>query len=395
MNAKKILEYYNGDEDNYYYGYSRTQRNLYAKDEASPLNRFATQFSPLEFETIPDFGRKATITFARTDKYPDYIRDVVLHIKLPKLNVAPGSSYTSWTNGIGFAIIENIEWLVDQRVVSSWTGQYLQMKYEMSKSSDSGDKSVGWSYDITDVSGDSIDLYISVPLVASVESALPIRCLWDSLIQISVKFRPFSECVLFDGLVDPLPQSILSSEVQVEYIILPNMESQALLMKTQLQDLPIQQVQLATQNCPAGSFDVSTQFRHPVRELFLTLQDPESILNNDHFNYTKYSTGTELLGAVRLEVDGHELVNRRIGSELSFVLPRTRHLNYPQTGVYSIPFCVNGDSSDFNGSMNFTLTTNQVFHLEINGQTPLLTNIYAVAHNRLLIENGRSVVKFI
>ena len=161
-------------------------------------------------------------------KNGDLIKNMYLKIILEENN----TKTWGYVKKLGFAIIKNITLMINNETVETHTGKILNMIHELEKNNGQNsnfDKMIGNVNDMTKISENHNKYSLYIPLkfwFCKFNSlALPIVCLKNNMINISVTFNEAINCINYKGNTVPtdLPE-IKSVYLLTDYILLENDE---------------------------------------------------------------------------------------------------------------------------------------------------------------------------
>ncbi len=365
----------------------------YTNADVQPTALFGSEYKRVTFQTEPDFGRMVEAAFPADG---DYFRTLLLEIGLPAIPLAPGSTYTGWTNAIAFALIRRIRLFFNGQLVNDWDGQLLRHLYEQLPTDPQRDAFLGIYLEPNGcwVSANTArTLVIDIPWLCG--QTLPRRVMPLTAITMTIELNDFQSCVTFDGPTPPPSLSVLQDSVKLhlERLYLPPIAA-ALIPPSGT--LLFDQYQTVTWTTEMGNeATVPLEFTHPVKSLIFTLQDQESIDNNDYC-YINYDTGLDLLVRAKLSVVGKEIFGYKTAFELNRVTTWGKYGMLPRPGVYTMPFCDKPTVLHPTGSINLSKGCTQELHLQlVDGTRPLVVKVYAQAINWIDISDGDCRVRWL
>lgn len=392
-NALAQLQLYDPKEDLPLY--ANPVGALYRNAPVAPTAAFAAEFKRVTFETEPAFGRTVWATLPADG---DYFRALYLEIGLPALPIAPGSTYTGWTNGVAFALVSEVRITFDGKDVNVWDGALLRLLWEQQVPVKARDAVVGLYATPADCQNSAAaarTVLLEIPWLNG--QTLPRRAMPMVAVRVKVVFAPFDACVTYDGptALDPLAYPFQQDSValNLERLYVPSIV--AALIPTEA-SLLFDQYQTVTATTAMGrEVTVPLEFSHPTKTITFTLQDQSSVDNNDQI-YVNYDTGLDLLHQAKLLVVGSELVKYRSAFELNRTVVWNKYPNPPRAGVYVLPFCDAPTTVAPSGSINLTKGSTQELHLQlVTGGRQLTVKVYAQVANWLDIKDGKCVVRWL
>lgn len=157
---------------------------------------------PQYFNTKVDFGHKYNCQIMNNG---DLVCSATLLVTLPSIPQLYNLDQTvneyvkfAWVRKIGFAIIQEISFNIDNMEIERHTGEWLNIWYQLTKPSDDYDEMIGnieklYKYDKTK---DEFTLLIPIPFwfSKSPSNALPLCCLKNHKINITLQLEDFEKC---------------------------------------------------------------------------------------------------------------------------------------------------------------------------------------------------------
>ncbi|KAJ3235392.1 hypothetical protein HDU78_005243 [Chytriomyces hyalinus] len=307
-----------------------TSLYTYTYEKVTPSTQVTSQ---LIFNERVDFGKRLTCTIPCLG---DLLAGLTLSIQLPALSTPTGSTYIGWTNSIGYAMIETVQFLIGDTVVDEHSGRgmeimsYLETGANQSASRDSG---VG-RYDsplLLPGNGHVVKT-IYIPLrfwfTKRLSSALPMIGLQQP-VRVHVKLRSFQEVVTYDGDTAPSNNSTLKdASLIADYRLLGNLEEKEE-FRVGRHEYLIEQWQEVEFGVPAGvvmnKYELTSAFAFCVKELVFVLVTSESVQNNDYFNCSirdSLSTGDSLFTHASLYLDSKVRTERMPESYFRTIVPQ-------------------------------------------------------------------------
>lgn len=357
---------------------------------------FATEVYEIPLSDISDFGKKF---FAIVPSRGHFLSKLFLKVRLPPL-IKKNGTFASWTNGIGYALIDWIEFEINGIVIEKLYGYFLDMYDEFTVSdSDYGKRSMILKSDSYFASrfNATKEAEMMIPLKfwfsKQPNMALPIHLFSPTTrMKINVKFRNFDELIHYDGTEAPDRVYISDIELFGEYIYLDEEVLKTFETDTSTKYI-INQLQTNDREVLPTGFSVhmsELKFNHPVSELVFAFVQKESAENNDLFNYSDRITGGPLVDTIGLILDGQERFSMFPESYYRVAFPSTIHSFVPSKYVYCIPFSNRPELNQPTGSLNFSRFDS--VSLKFSRKTPNSDNIYlyifGINYNILNLENG-------
>lgn len=357
------------------------------------------------------FGQKLQCKLRRIG---DLLHQVYLKIKLPKLQTLQGENnlYTSWTNAIGYAMIEYIEIQIGDMVIDRHTGQWMNIWSELSTNASKKDllnSMVGKHNFFTSTTQNGpLELYIPLQFwfCKDIGSSLPLVALQYQDVRINLKTRPLEQLWVSNDIKfaqQVIPENINFQEcvLLANYIFLDEDERKYFAKNKHF--YLIEQVQHSTQSIDITKTEnvVELPFNHPVKEIIWVVQGDIVKENNQWVNYSDTVEDIKLIEPVapidtafiRFEgIERCELYNERY---FRTVMPWKYHTTKPDNFIYLYSFSANPEILQPSGTANFSRIDRATLHLKTKkdiGNSDV--NVYAVNYNIFRIINGICGVLF-
>jgi hypothetical protein len=357
------------------------------------------------FHERADFGKTLT---ADIDNFGDCISNMYLHIKLPPLSIASGSTYTGWTNAVGYTMIESVEFLVGSYSLVKMTGLMMEAMSYISTSTDKRkvlDSFVG-RYDTHRVlpvnAVGTKDLYIPLPFwfTQKLSQAFPLFLVTKNSVSVRVKLRPFAELVTYDGPTPPVEIPPLDAWLSVKYIAMDPIEKKQLEAQTEIVYLFEQWQTHVFQEFPplTTTGQVELNFRNAIKEIVFVLVETASEDNNDWSNFGRRDLnipGGELLTAVTLYVNSEIRFATMPESYWRQVGPYEAHTSGSDRNIYVLPFAAAPERNQPTGFLDMSTIDNMTLQLDFIPNLPRC-RMYAlgVSYNKLVIRDGEMDVTY-
>jgi hypothetical protein len=355
----------------------------------------------LNFKNNVNFGQKIEVILPRK---ADFLHKLYFAITLPAL-VKTSGEFAGWTNSIGHAIIDYIDIIIGDQLISRHYGLYMEIWNELTTSTSNVSANqllIGKYTHLKGLETNSLrETRYEVPLqfwfCNHIGAALPLLNLQFHSVKIHINLKTFDECIVYDGITPPNRVSIVSGEILAEYIYIDDSERLKLLGKTHSYLITqVQSINGESINLLSGGLHKSLlDFNHPCNELLFVMRENENELNNDWFNYAKrnvtVSTPVEpLITRAKLILDGNEFTEYLSEYTLRVSNSSRYHTNTTDKHIYIIPFCHEPEKWYPNGSLNFSKIDQAELHIQmasgINSNVKLY--VFAKNFNMLYIEKG-------
>lgn len=358
---------------------------------------FAFENIKVQFREQVDFGKKITTVIPRSG---DLLGDINLHLKLPPLSTASGSSYTGWVNYVSQVLIDEVELSIGGITIDKQYGVWMSIWDDLSlPSSLINGKNIatgGFEDPVSLQTNAASDTEYWVPLpfwfCRHKNISFPLIALQHHDIKIIFKLRPFSELVVFDGVTDPTEVSITLAELECEYYFLDDDERDSFTKKhheylyTELQYLNQSSLPATTQE---SVFKIPLEFNNCVKEIVWVLLEANSQSNNDWLNFSRRSDNSRLINSARILVDGNERIETHEEGYFRLVVPMSHHTRIPNKFIYSYSFALWPEKMQPSGTMNFSRFDSVNLELKVrNGNLETVIQVYAVNYNVALIKGG-------
>jgi len=360
---------------------------------------FAQEMNRVEFNEVSDFGRLVTCTIPRLG---DLISKVYLRIQIPALVYTSGT-YASWTESLGFFLIDSYELEIGGQVQEKNSGRFLDImdEYETSYSKRLGRNLMTLKSDFYVVNqhnaetGKTLDIPLEFFFTKNYGMSLPICAINYQEVKIKIKFRDFNDCLNYDGSTPPLPVSFMDSCLYIEYALL----DQTLLTKykTKKHMYLIEQVQSSFPqiiNPNSSETRVKMNFNNAIKEIIFVFVGTDSENNNDWFNYQRRSDNASFFTFVNLLCDG----NSRFDVPEQYprlVFPQEVHTSSTDRRIYCLPFSLIPESNQPSGTMNFSRFDNAELAFKMTSGNPeCKCFVFAISYNVAYIEDGKFYVEF-
>ena len=371
--------------------------------------KFALEVIDNALDGNPDFGQTLVCTVPRKG---DLIHTIYFHIQLsPLTSVSSPSSNIGYTDAIGNAIIEYADLIIGGQTVQRITGEYIEMYNDLYVPSSqqaaltymSGRTGTVNGLGSATIANGYPRLFI-VPLpfyfYRTEGLAVPLTSINRQEVQVRLKLKPLSNIIInVDTPTSPAPSDtvgkITKLSMPIEYIFLSDDEMKYLQSKQF--DYVISQLQVArfTMNAGETEAQMMMQFKNPVKELYIVIQD--STVGNDVFNFKNTTTGSDQLSSLELQFNGETRLSHDIANALYLrvVQPFTSHTKTPTRYFYTYSFGLKPEDAYPSGQVNMSRIQNQLININTTSSTNSReVRIYAVNYNILRVNSGIAGVLF-
>lgn len=383
---------------------------------------FSMESQPIYFDGTANFGRRISAIIPRKG---DLLHRMMLEISLPMVVV--GDPDTSWVNGIGHALIEEVTIEIGEKEIDKQTGEWLHVWSSLTTSNSKQTayyNMVGRQTAYTqDAQPGPIKLFIPLRFwfCNNIGMALPLIALQTHPVRLTVKFRDLQQLFYRNTLQSNCTQTI--DQVNItdvtlygDYIYL-DIEERRKFASVKHEYL-IEQVQFSPLNSiPANASvaNIPLNFNHPVKELIWLVQQTRMSETNEIFNYSSLQLNEAgrpydlILDAV-IKFDGFDRFKKRDISYFRLVQPYQYHTTVPDDFIYLYSFSINPEDSQPSGSFNASRLDSLVLTFTMNNTlnntnssmfiAPIVQRdstcvVYAVNYNVLRIVAGMGACLFI
>ena len=325
---------------------------------------FSMESQPIYFDGTANFGRRISAIIPRKG---DLLHRMMLEISLPMVVV--GDPDTSWVNGIGHALIEEVTIEIGEKEIDKQTGEWLHVWSSLTTSNSKQTayyNMVGRQTAYTqDAQPGPIKLYIPLRFwfCNNIGMALPLIALQTHPVRLTVKFRDLQQLFYRNSLQSNCTQTI--DQVNItdvtlygDYIYL-DIEERRKFASVKHEYL-IEQIQYSPLNSiPANASvaNIPLNFNHPIKELIWLVQQTRMSETNEIFNYSSLQLNEAgrpydlILDAV-IKFDGFDRFKKRDISYFRLVQPYQYHTAVPDDFIYLYSFSINPEDSQPSGSFN-------------------------------------------
>jgi hypothetical protein len=364
---------------------------------------FSVEPIKLSFKDNVNFGTKSSVIIP--NNYGDLVNKMYLHFTLPALTKTSGN-YAGWTNSIGHAIIEYVDFEINGQLINRHYGEFLEIENELSVKRGHSDKLLGkfLHLPLLETNATTETSYV-VPLQfffnKDISNSLPVIALYFSEVRLTFKFRNFEECVVYDGITPPNSVPIKQASLYVDYICLDDIERY--FYKTTPHTFLISQTQYVMgESVNSGGIHVSDlPFNHPVYEILFVLRETDSDNNNDWFNFSIRNTliNTQVFGMVdsaKLMFDNFERTDYLPENVLTLLNSEKYHTNCTDKHIYVLPLCDKPEAYQPTGSMNMSMVDSSRLYIKLRENiNPAKVYIFAKNWNMCSIKDGIFQVSWI
>jgi hypothetical protein len=371
--------------------------------------KFALEVIDNALDGNPDFGQTLVCTIPRKG---DLIHTIYLHIEIsPLTSESSPSANIGYTDAIGNAVIEYADLVIGGQTVQRITGEYIEMYNDLYVPTSQQSALTYMSGRTGTVNGlgsatiaNGYPRLFIVPLPFYFNKteglAVPLTSINRQEVQVRLKLKPLSSLIInVDTPTSPAPSdtkgSITKLSMPVEYVFLSDDEMKYLQSKQF--DYVITQLQVArfTMNPGETTAQMLMQFKNPVKELYVVIQD--SSVGNDLFNFKNTDTNSDQLSSLELQFNGETRLSPDIANALYLrvVQPFTSHTKTPSRYFYTYSFGLKPEDAYPSGQVNMSRIQNQLININTTSSTKTReVRIYALNYNILRVNSGIAGVLF-
>jgi len=393
-----------GKQDTYIIG---NPQFSYFKSVYKRYTNFAVEAIKQIFTESPDFGKRVTCII---DKKADLLSDILLEVELPALQ-----ENISWSNGIGYYMIDYVELQFGGEPIDRITGDMMNILMELTTTT--GKKQalypmVGkFATFTTSSQTGSLKLLIPLPFwfCRSIEKSLPLISMQYTDVKIVIQFKQFSSCWYnlpntLNGLVPSSTPRIGKANLLCNYVYLDVFERTKFAKQLNHEYL-IEQVQSINEYAISQNLliaNIRLFLNHPVKELFWIYRTAVANTANDYDNYgsiSNYDTPNEKSIApftdITLRFNGNDRFETTTETFFRLYQPYKYHSSGTNNYIYMYSFALEPENIQPSGTCNFSKIDNAVLTLDMSPNIPEGTiNVYGMNYNILRIQNGMAGILF-
>jgi hypothetical protein len=403
----------------------------YWRHVARRYSNFAIEAIPQVFHATADFGRRTSVTIARTG---DLIHKMYLEVTLPIVNKNKGgnnpddlsSDYADkryyWVNKVGLALIKSVELEIGGIRIDRHTSEWMDAWSSLTRKED---KDNGFKYMIGDLpmaereTNKELTLYIPMMFFFNMFPglSLPLVSIAFHEVRFNFEFRKLSEL-----LIPPQKPGNLSEQAHLNNVLLD--DTFASMQATLYADMTYLDVDerrrfskyphemlvtvvqfLGDEVVPEGTDSriirqITLNFVHPVKELVWVYISDDKTKERDYFHYA------DVVQEANLLLNGQPRFTPRKGSYFRLLQPFQHHTSVPEKPVYVYSFCLHPEDPQPSGSLNFSRIDHAQLRLDTQNlpiKTPGNLNVnpptaqvyyggrykvFAVSYNMMRIKGG-------
>lgn len=375
-----------------------------------PTVQTASYIERIEMTGVANFGGISEVIIPPRG---DFLSDLTICMTLPKLVPLDGF-YADWTSSIGHALPRRISLFLGNDQFDCLEGEWLEILDQI----DTADKQ--WAANCAAVGRYESPFLVTSQSVTNpvqagdrtfycrlrfgftddISLSLPIISLPFTEIKLRVEWRPFEECITYDGTIPPLAQPILSSWMNATYTkldtrySLPVYNYQEAKLAYLYRTMRTIELMIPSQ---ATTAQVSlSQIKLPVSGLVFVLRESDAEDNNDWFNFTQHDGSAKpLLKTARLTVDNFERYAAQDETFYRLFLPTTFVKRSPRNCIYIMPFARDLlETNKASGTLDFGKIKNPMLWLTLDGkQLACRLKVYALTYNIMGVRKGQILLR--
>ena len=228
---------------------------------------------------------------------------------------------------------------------------------------------------------------------------MPLIALQYHEVKVNIQFTPLSQLLVktaqsggSSGTVTVSGGSLGYASLWVDYVYLDTDERRRFAQVSH--EYLIEQLQFTGgESVSQNANKIRLNFNHPVKELIWAVVSNVNTAANDDFNYTATDVHGNLINPVvsgKLQLNGHDRFDERLGSYFNLVQPYQHHTNIPKSvGINVYSFGLKPEEHQPSGTCNFSRIDNATLNLTMQpGFGGGVLNVYAPNYNVLRIMSG-------
>lgn len=363
---------------------------------------FANDLYKLHLNDLAAFNTKTNIIIP---KKGHLLSKLYLHLRLPLLTATDGS-YVCWSDTLGYSIFNSpIELLIGGTVVDRLYPISSDIMDELTTSSNKlgHDRMILKSDTFrSNIHNATKEVELIIPLqfwfTKHYSSALPLLSMLNQDVQLNFSFADFTDVINYDGDTVPQRAEILESNLFAEYIMLDDIILEQ--FQSQKHQYLIPQMifnGIDTIQANQSLFSTKLHFQNPCKELLFCCVDENSVVNNNYFNYSRFSDGSPLIAYASLILDGRHRYDDYM-PEIVFreMFPNIVHSVVPSKHFYVIPFSLKPEDQQPTGSINLGKFDEVILSLKMTPNNPTCKlHVFGIMYNILTIQNGSATFEWV
>lgn len=354
------------------------------------------------------FGQKVSCNLQRAG---DLVSQIFLRVVLPPLQPNQGENniFTSWVNGIGFAMIEYVDIQIGGQTIDRQYGQWMFIWAELTEdaATKGGLASMVGGHSVFTPATQNGPLELYIPLYfwfcRDIGSSLPLVALQQQDVRISFQFREFDLLWVSNDregarkvIGNPNNIEFEQATLLVDYIFLDAEERRYFAQNRHF--YLIEQTQIMNESIDISKEEnvIEMPFNHPVKELVWFIQGQKVRQMNEWFNFSD-DLGSDPIAPMRsalIRFEGLERFERKEERYFRLTVPWQRHTAVPGGFIYVYSFATDPEALQPTGTANFSRIDTATLHVNTGqiGQSQI--TIFATNYNIFRIISGISGVLF-
>ena len=228
---------------------------------------------------------------------------------------------------------------------------------------------------------------------------MPLIALQYHEVKVNLQFTPLSQLLVktaqsggSSGTVTVSGGSLGYASLWVDYVYLDTDERRRFAQVSH--EYLIEQLQFTGgESVSQNANKIRLNFNHPVKELIWAVVSDVNTAANDNFNYTAMDNHGNIINPMvsgKLQLNGHDRFDERLGSYFNLVQPYQHHTNIPRSkGINVYSFGLKPEEHQPSGTCNFSRIDNATLNLTLQpGFGGGVLNVYAPNYNVLRIMSG-------
>ena len=330
------------------------------------IPNFAQHKTMQQFTEAIGFGKTVTINI---ENFGDLLSGLELYIRLPPLPLASGSTYTGWTNSVGYVMIDTVEFVVGGVTLVRQTGLMMEAYDYITTPMDkrAGLDIMTGRFDTTRVLPiDALgtrDIYVPLRFwfTKKLSQSFPLFLAQKHPVQVRIKLRPFHELVTYDGTTPPPEMAIMDAGMIATYTVLSDEDKASLTSHPSVSYLFEQYQTQVIQEISDGaiSIKIPLDVSNVIKELVWVFVETDSEANNDWTNFGRRDTnapGGELMLTAGLLVNSLERQMKLPESYWRLVETLNHHArSSTDRNIYCMSFSQAPEANQPSGTLNASL----------------------------------------
>lgn len=368
---------------------------------------FSRLTKKIGFDNTFEFGKKVSLNLSNHASYADLITNLTVMVKLPDIS---GTDF-GYTNGLGHALIEKVEFKMDGVLIDEHTSEWLDIWSELTIKPGL-QKNYKYLVKKSDVNSHTNfrkgNIYVPLQFWFCQNSSsnstknnmiLPIAALYDTRIELVFTIRSLNDLVInkaIDGTDIASSHSIISADLLVDYIVLDEDNLKDLQKPNVEKFYLISQLQKFEKNVPANTTSMNITFpeiKYIVSELIWVVTSDDAVSKNIYFSYGTNLTSKKRdpISKTKIKFDGADRVEELPSEYFQSVEPLAVHDNTPFSFIHCYSFALSPeDFSQPSGICNFSEIHNTEFGVTFkSGIGASKFKLFAINYNVIKVKNGK------